>query len=202
MSNFIKINPSDISLIPGKKVLKAGDYAAFVESKDILKASEEKAKEQEEKATVALTGMMEQAMHDISTKIKAEKTEHILQTVQSSIKHLECLEKDLVGLVMSSVRKIIGDYSDEERIFFAVQNGLKLICQTQQVTIRVNPNVAIPLMERLKHLEHNIEFLEVRPDEKLNSSDCILESELGIINANIENQITNLERGVKAILDQ
>lgn len=202
MSNFIKINPSDISLTPGKKVLKANDYAAFVESKDILKASEEKAKQQEEKATAALTGMMEQAMHDITTKIKAEKAKHILQTVQSSINHLEKMEADLAGLVMSSVRKIISDYSNEERIFYAVQSGLELICQTQQVTVRVNPSVSSPLMERLKHLEHSIGFLEVRPDNKLGVNDCILESELGIINANIENQITNIEKAMHIALEQ
>lgn len=201
MSNFIKINPSDISLTPGKKVLKANDYAAFVESKDILKASEEKAKQQEEKATAALTGMMEQAMHDITTKIKAEKAQHILQTVQSSINHLEKMEADIATLVMSSVRKIISDYSNEERIYYAVQNGLKLICQTQQVTVRVSPDVSSPLMERLKHLDHSIGFLEVRPDSKLDINDCILESELGIINANIETQITNIEKAMHVALE-
>lgn len=200
MSNFIKINPSDISLTPGKKILKAGDYATFIESKEILKASKEKAKEQEEKATTALTGMMEKSMHDITAKIKAEKTKHVLETVHTSIHHLEKIENSLVDLVTNSVRTIIADYSDEERIFHAVQNGIKLICQTQHITVRVNPTIATPLMERLKHLEHSINFLEVRPDEKLNVDDCILESELGVINANIENQIKNLEDSIKAQL--
>lgn len=202
MSNFIKINPSDISLTPGKKILKASDYATFIESKEILKASEAKAKEQEEKATTALTGMMEKSMHDITAKIKAEKTKHVLQTVHASIHHIEKLETSLVELVTNAVRTIISDYSNEERIFHAVQNGIKLICQSQHVTVRVNPSVSYHLMERLKNLEHSIDFLEVRPDEKLSSEDCILESDLGVINANIENQIKHLEDNIQMKLAQ
>lgn len=202
MSNFIKITPSEISLTPGKKVLKADDYSSYVESQELLKESEARAKAQEKKATEALSGMMEKAMHDISLKINAEKTKHILDTVQASIHNLQRMENDIANLVMSSVRKIITDYSDEERIFHAVKSGLRLIGQTQTVTIRVNPDVSGELMERLKTIEHGIKHIEIQPDEKLSHDDCILESSLGIVNANIENQINNIETAVRSSLGQ
>ena len=200
MPNFIKIKPSDISLDPSKKILKAQDYAAFVESEELLKASERRAKEQEEKATAALTGMMQKSMHDISEKIKAEKIQHSLETTQASILHLKKLEQDLVNLVMSSVRKIIDDYSDEERIYHVVKSGLKLLCQTEKVSVRVHPETAPALLERLNKLKQQFEHIDIYPDEKLNKDDCIIESELGIINASLENQIANLEKSISSVI--
>ena len=194
MSNFIKINPSDISLNPGKRILKAQDYAAFVESKELLKATEEKAKKQEAEATAALTGMMEKSMHEIAEKINAEKTKYILETAHASIQHLESMENNIAKLVMSSVQKIISEYSDEERVYHAVKSGLKLICQREKVTVRVNPSIAPALLERLNRLEQQADYIDIRPEEKLNKNDCILESELGIVNASIENQLANLEK--------
>ncbi len=200
MPNFIKIKPSDINLDPSKKILKAQDYAAFVESKELLKASERKAKEQEEKATAALTGMMQKSMHDISEKIKAEKIQHSLEITQASILHLKKLEQDLVNLVMSSVKKIIDDYSDEERIYYAVKSALKLLCQTKKVDVKVHPEAASALLERLNTLKQQFEHIDIYPDEKLNKDDCIIESELGIINASLENQVANLEKSINNMI--
>jgi type III secretion protein L len=196
MSNFLKIDHSNISLAPDKKVIKAKDYATYIDSKEILKASEERARQQEEQATTALSGMIKEALMNANQKAQAEKIEQMISTVSGSLKHLENLEQDIAKLVMQSVRKIITDYSNEEQVVQTVKSGLKVIGQSQRVTVRVNPQITDDLQQRLTEITSQTDFIDILPDHKLNATDCIIESDIGIVNASIEHQLNSLEQAI------
>jgi type III secretion protein L len=196
VSNFLKIDQSNISLAPDKKVIKAKDYATYVDSKEILKASEERARQQEEQATTALSGMIKEALMKANQKAQTEKVEQMIATVAGSLNHLAKLEQDIAQLVIQSVRKIITDYSNEEQVYHTVRNGLKAIGQSQRVTVRVSPQITEDIQQRLMDITHKTDFIDIVPDHKLNVTDCILESDIGIVNASIEHQLDSLEQAI------
>lgn len=201
MSNFIKYNNDNISLKPDKKIIKAKDYATYLESKEIIRASEEQAKQQEEHATHALSGMIKEALSNANQRVQEEKATQMIATVAASLQHLQQVETRLVGLVMQCVRKVISDYSDEDLIAESVKQGLKQIGHSQQIHIRLHPDMAPSLQERLPELSEKLDFIHIRPDPQLGKDDCILESDMGIINTNIEQQLAAIEKVINHYFD-
>jgi len=201
MSNFIKYNNNNISLKPDKKIIKAKDYATYLESKDIIRASEEQARQQEEHATNALSGMIKEALSNANQQVQEEKTAQMIATVAASLHHLQKMETQLVGLVMQCVRKIINDYGDEALVVESVKQGLRQIGHSQQIQIRLHPDLVPSLQERLPELTDKLEFINIRPDPQLNKEDCIMESDIGIINANVEQQLTTIEKAIQRYFD-
>ena len=107
------------------------------------------------------------------------------------------VEKDLLDVVTNAVRKIIEDYDDDKLTLSMVRNGLKLVCKSQRVIVRVHPKQIDQLMQGLMNLNHNIDFLEMMPDETLSGTDCILESDIGIVRASLDEQLQHIENSIK-----
>lgn len=201
MSNFIKYNNNNISLKPDKKIIKAKDYATYLESKDIIRASEEQARQQEEHATNALSGMIKEALSNANQQVQEEKTAQMIATVAASLHHLQKMETQLVQLVMQCVRKIINDYGNEALVAESVKQGLRQIGHSQHIQIRLHPDLVPSLQERLPELTDKLEFINIRPDSQLNKEDCIMESDIGIINTNIEQQLKAIEKAIQRYFD-
>jgi len=197
MINFIRYNNTEIGLAPDKTVIKAKEYATYLESKDILKASEERARQQEEQATAALSGMISEAMMNASQQAKADKITQMVATISGSLQHLEKMEQAIVDLVIQSVRKIISELDDDERIYQIVRTGIKQLGQSQRIIVRLHPETLANHQERLLALKEYSHFLELMPDHQLTLDDCILESDIGIINASLEVQLKTLENALR-----
>ncbi|MGV6809214.1 MAG: type III secretion system stator protein SctL [bacterium] len=197
MTNFIRYNNTEIGLAPDKTVIKAKEYATYLESKDILKASEERARQQEEQATTALSGMISEAMMNASRQAKTEKITQMIATISGSLQHLEKMEQAIVDLVIQSVRKVINDLDDDERIYQIVRAGIKQLGESQRIIVRLHPEALEKYQERLIALKKYSHFLELMPDHQLNFDDCILESDIGIINASLEAQLKAIEEALR-----
>jgi len=100
-------------------------------------------------------------------------------------------------VVISAVRKIIGDYDNEKLVLEAVKKGLLPVYNSKKVAIRVNPQSIPFLSSQLDSLKHEIDFLEILPDHKLGETDCIIESDIGIVDASIDSQLKAIEDAVK-----
>lgn len=124
----------------------------------------------------------------------------ILQAVAGTIAYLAAIEGRLAGIVLGAVRKIIDEFDNETLVFHAVRNGLGLLRRDQRVTLRVAPQTAPGLRQKLSEALPDAEFIEVVPDSCLNPSDCILESELGIVEASIDSQLEAIRRAVESRL--
>jgi len=200
MSNFIKIKPLVNDLKSGEKIIKAQDYAYFVKAKTLADDIEVEKQKSELAATQALLKAVQNGIEQGAEESRKQLAEQMLNAASNATAQLAKVEKDLLDVVVNSIRKIIDDYDNDELALAMVRNGLKLVCKSQRVIVRVNPEKMDKLMQGLKNIDHNIDFLEIMPDKELALTDCILESELGIVRASLEEQMQTIENAIRSAL--
>ena len=104
---------------------------------------------------------------------------------------------------MSAVRKIIDGFNDEERVLIVVKNALSVVRNQKQMTLRLHPqqvDVARARMNDLLASYPGVGYLDIVADGRLSLESCILESEIGLVEASIEGQIKALETAFTKVL--
>jgi type III secretion protein L len=200
MSNFIKIKSLDVDLKSGERIIKAHDYAYFIKSEQIAKEARENKRKGELAATEALLKAVQNGIAQGAEESRKQLSEQMLKASSDTLAQLAKVEKDLLDVVVNAVRRIINDYDDDKLALAMVRNGLKLVCKSQRVIVRVNPKKIDKLMQGLASLNHNIDFLEIMPDENLADTDCVLESDIGIVRASLDEQLQHIENSLRTAL--
>jgi type III secretion protein L len=94
---------------------------------------------------------------------------------------------------------VLGEFDDRERVLRVVSKSLELLRNQHQVRIKVPPPLADWLQGRVAELLlafPRIQFLEVHADSQLPPDGCILETELGVLDASVETQLKAIERAL------
>jgi type III secretion protein L len=198
MTHFIKIKSLETELKPAERIIKADDYAYFIKAEQIAKEAENNKKQGELVATQALLKAVKNGIDQGAEESRQQLAEQMLKVSSDTLMQLAKVEKDLLDVVINAVRKIIEDYDDDKLALAMVRKGLKLVCKSQRVVIRINPKKIDKLMQGLMGLGQNIDFLEIMPDENLAEGDCVLESDLGIVRASLDEQLQHIEKSIKS----
>lgn len=133
--------------------------------------------------------------------------EQIANLEAEIIKVRQDLEKMLIPVALKAAKKIVGREIElsEDAIVDIVSNALKAVSQHKKITIYVNKKDLDPLEHsrgRLKEIFESLEVLSLRERADVARGGCIIETEIGIINAQLENQWSALERGFASLMKQ
>ncbi|MBR3880802.1 MAG: HrpE/YscL family type III secretion apparatus protein, partial [Mailhella sp.] len=159
----------------------------------------------EREALLAYEQKKEEGYQDGLEEGKLEHAEKMMETILSSVEFIEGIEKTLVSVVNQSIRKIIGDLDDKERIVRIVRNSLNVVRGQQKVTVRVSPADEPAVLEALAAMTSRASgssFLTVMADARLERNSCILESELGVVDASLQTQLKALENAFQSKIQQ
>ena len=129
----------------------------------------------------------------------------MLETILSSVEFIENIEHTLVDVVNTAVRKIIGELDEQDRIVRLVRSALNTVRGQQKVTVRVSPSDEPAVSHALAAMTASSSaesFLTVLADSRLAKDSCILESELGVVDASLETQLKALEHAFKEKIQQ
>lgn len=132
-----------------------------------------------------------------------EAAEHMIENVSRAIGYFEKVEAKVVDLVMAALRKILMDFDDRERVTLVVKNALSAVRNQKQVTLRLPPDKADLLRERINEIlaaYPAVGFLDITPDARLTGDACILESDIGSVEAGIEVQLAAIRRAFEKSL--
>ena len=190
------------SVLPVGRVLKASDVAILLQSSEILDAARARAEAMNREAEIAYETRREEGYRDGQEEGRLEHAEKVLETVLSSVDYLSSLENTLVGIVTASIRKVIGEIDANELIVRVVRNALSTVRNQQRVIIRVAPAdekaVSDALAVMIQSAPGGVGFLDVVADGRLERGSCLLESELGVVDASLETQLKALEHAFHA----
>ena len=105
------------------------------------------------------------------------------------------------------MKKIIGKELETkpETVVSIISESLKELTQNKRVIIHVNPqDLAIVEQHRpeLKNLVEYADVLLLSPKASVTPGGCIIETETGIVNAQLDVQLAALEQAFSAILKQ
>jgi type III secretion protein L len=101
------------------------------------------------------------------------------------------------------VRTVIHGYDERERIFMTVRNVLAVARSQKQVTVRLAPAEVAAVRERIDTLKQEfpgIHVIEVVPDHRLEGDACVLETEVGVVEASLETQKKALRQAFERVL--
>ncbi len=200
-SDFIDIKTSVPRIKPGVKIIKSNDYMQFKSAQELWEISQKDSKQTAIEAEKLKQKSIETGLNQGAEEAKARLAKQILKSASSMTSQLSNIEKDLSDVVIAAVRKIISDFDDDKLVLEAIKKGLVPVYQSQRVAIRVNSELIPTLSTHIDSLKHEIGFLEILPDDKLGKTDCIIESDIGIVNASIDSQLQAIEKAVKSKLN-
>lgn len=201
MDPLFRLNTDVPSPAPGVKVLKAADVDTLHDAASLIAAAKAHAAEIEKKAEAVYEERFQQGYEDGVEAGKMENAEKMMETVLASVEFIESIENTVVSVVNQSIRKIIGELDDETRIKRIVGTALNTVRGQQRVTVRVNPAEEPTVSKALAAMTSG-SYLTVVADPRLGPDSCILESELGVVDASLETQLKALEHAFTSKIRQ
>jgi type III secretion protein L len=204
---FSLLHGDNVHIAPNQKVLPASAFSSLMSAEEILAAVKSDAIKYKEEVAIECEEIKEVARREGYDAGFQEWAEHILK-MQNEINGLRKeYSKMLAPIALKAAQKIVGKAFEinNELVFDTVSNALKSVLQHKRITIYVNKS-DIEVLEknrgRLKDLFENIEALSIRERDDIKAGGCIIETEGGIINAQLENQWAVLERAFESLFKE
>lgn len=194
---MLRLDKSGIEIAPETKVLKRSAYAALIEAEEIIAAARAEAEKIRSEVQGEYDRQKEQGYQDGMEKANAEQAERMVEFMERSARYFAKVEDVLVDVVMRALRKVIGDFDQRDVVARAVHKALENTQKEGAVTVRVSPAQADVVQDRIRNALENhpqLRFLEVLPDSRLPADGCILETEVGIVDATLETQLKAIEK--------
>lgn len=184
---------------PGTKVIKRQEYGQMSQANQILEQARQKAAQTIAQANEVYEARKQQGYEDGLEEGRMAHSEKIMDTALQSIAYLETTEKSVAGLVIQCLEKVIGEIDDDELILRIVRSGLVVARNENQVRVRVCEQDLPAVKNKLDTLLQaypSIRVLDIMPDRRLKKGACIVESELGVVDAGIDTQIEAIRRAI------
>jgi type III secretion protein L len=207
MKLFTMISGKDIRLAPGKKIIPANEFSIVQNAADILKKVEVETEEFKRQTTIEAAEEKKRGF-DEGFQEGLESFNKHLKALDEELKELRAeIQKKMLPLTLSAARKIIGEELKlhPDRIVDIVLNALKPVTQHKKIIIYVN-KADLELLEKekpkIKHIFEHLQSLSLQEREDIEPGGCIIETEAGIINAQLENQWRALESAFESFMSQ
>ncbi|MDR1595568.1 MAG: type III secretion system stator protein SctL [Puniceicoccales bacterium] len=219
-----QIQTESLDLQRSGRVLKAESYATMLHASILLtsiKAKCEKLLQKAEaEAAKIIASAKEQSDEIIGKAQQAKKDEEkrgydvgvnagkqkianeMMDFVTKSANSFSKLEKDVAAVVSTAVRKILGKIEKNELIVSVVKNSLQKIKMQKQAKLKVAPAEAQLLRDRIMEIAEGnavLQFLEVAADARLQPGSCVIETELGVIDASVSVQLESIENALSKV---
>lgn len=202
---FTFIRGGSVHVAPKTKILPAEAFSALLDSTELLEKVRQDAEQYRIEVTAECEKLKEQAQHAGYEAGFQEWAQHIANLEQEIINVRKELERLLIPVALTAAKKIVGREIElsEDTIVDIVMNSLKAVSQHKKITIYVNKKDLDPVEKhrtRLKEIFESLEVLSVRERNDVLPGGCIIETEGGIINAQLENQWNALERAFSTLM--
>jgi type III secretion protein L len=182
-----------------QKVVKNQIVSAQREAALILEEAEEFAAEIRREAAIEAENLKTQAFREGTENALTEFERNLIESREIREKVWRETEKDLLRLAVRLAERIVGREieKDDKTIIEIISTALQNARQQEKLTVRVNPK-DLPTIEKQteRFASGRIRFIDFVADPRVESTGCLIESEVGTIDARLETQLRVLERAL------
>ena len=192
-----------VRIPPGTRVVRASEIATLVEVEALLATARAQADAIVENARAAFEQERQRGYQEGLAEARMDQAERMIDTVSRTVDYFAQVEQEMVALVMGAVRKIVDGFDDEARVLTVVRNALSVVRNQKQMTLRLHPSQVEIVRGHVNELlaaYPGVGYLDILPDGRLEPAACILESEIGMVEASIEGQIAALQGAFQKVL--
>ncbi|MES2596710.1 MAG: HrpE/YscL family type III secretion apparatus protein [Verrucomicrobiota bacterium] len=193
------LEKSGVAVAPDSKILKRDEHAFIIDGQRILDAARHEATLIRQQALAEAETKRQEGFQQGQEEGKAQIAEHIVECMGQSAAYFSKVEDVMVDLVMRAVRSVIGEMDKHDLIEKIVRRALESTRNENHVTVRVAPGQADWLKSRLATIMQafpKIQFLDVQADSRLAENGCVLETEIGVVDATLETQLKAIEKAL------
>ncbi len=201
MAGLLELKPGIPMLPPEARLVPAADYAAMIETEEVLAEARRQAAAIEAEARRAYEAEKARGYADGQAEAAAETAAQQLEVISRTVSWFEAVEGRMVEVVTAAVRKILGELDEGSLIQHVVHESMRTMRNQRQVTVRVAPDAVAEVQHRLTTIMADyagVSFVEVTADARLRRGGCILESELGVVDASVDVQLEALSRALRS----
>ena len=186
------------------KVIPAEDFSEILASHEVIEQVKKDAENYRLEVAKECEILKEKAQKEGFEEGFKKWVEHIANVEAEIVQVRKDLEKVLVPVALKAAKKIVGreiELSDDT-IVDIVSNSLKAVSQHKRITIYVNKKDLDSLEHhrpKLKEIFEGLEVLSLRDRSDISQGGCVIETEGGIINAQLENQWRALESALDVL---
>lgn len=191
---FYQIIPSmNIRLKPNTKIIKAKDSTVYFDAITLLEESKKALNDSKIEGLKIKSQAEERGYEEGSQKANNFLAEKNIETASAISSYLSTVEDKLSSIVFSVIRKIINEYDDTDYVTQSINSALVKFRKNQKITLHVHDSLIQEVSSRINMENYNEDTIHFIPDSTLNKKDCLVITELGIINATLEQQLKTIE---------
>jgi len=192
---------SDKVVVSSPKVLKREVYEATREASDVVALAQEKARQIIEEALREQDSIRERARQEGNAQGLAEWNRVLTAAHQRADELTNNWEETMLRLSVRVAEKIIGEQLrvHPETIVEIIREVMKNIRPGKRLTIQVNQADAQQARARIDRIKDGLSTsseIEIVASGSVSPGGCLIESELGIIDARLETQLKCLEEAL------
>ena len=201
---FTLIHGDQILVAPQEKIIPAGDFSILQDALDVLNHIKEDAEKYRLQVAKESEQFKEHGFKEGYEEGFKQWADHLVDFE----KKLEDLRKEMqqviIPIALKAAKKIVGREIElsEDLIVDIVASNLKAVLQHKKITIYVNKKEIESLekhKQQLRDLFENLESFSIRPRDDIAPGGCVIETEIGIINAQMEHRWQVLEQAFNAM---
>lgn len=188
---------------PAARVLRGAELAAWADAEQLLAQARARADEIIGGSQAAFEAERQRGYEEGREAALLDQAEKMIETVGRTVEYFAGVENEMVELVMSAVRKVVDGFDDREKVMVVVRNALAVVRNQKQMTLRLNPAEVDTVREQINDLlaaYPGVGYLDILADGRLARGACILESEIGMVEASLEGQIQALRQAFQRTL--
>ncbi len=202
---FSLISGKEARAAPGKKVIPAKEFSTLENANEILTTVKAEAFAFKQEIAVEAEKTKELAFEEGFQEGLTSLNKHLFALDQELKRLREDVQKKILPLSLKAARKIIGEELrlHPDRIVDIVLTSLKPVTQHRKIIIYVNKADLQALEEsksNIKKAFEHLESLSIQERGDIEPGGCMIETEAGIINAQLENQWRALESAFESFM--
>ena len=205
MKFFSLLSGKEVALAPGEKIVPQEEFSTLCSAQELLKTVQEEALQYKKEVTAEIEKEREAAFQQGFEEGLLSLNQHLLM-LDKELRHIrEDVQKKILPLALKAARKLIGEELrlHPDRIVDIVLTSLKPVTQHRKVTIYVHHDDLAELeksKQKIKKMFEHLESLSIQERDDIEPGGCMIETEAGIINAQLENQWRALESAFESFM--
>jgi len=187
----------ETQLQPGQTILKSRDYKQLLGYEELMQKLAQREKQRALELDQARVGAIRQGFADGMEQASQKQAEELFGYSLRMHQKLQQVEQSMVDMVVDTIKEVINGFDNETLVKSAVHNGLELIRNGNKLTVRAHPQMLEAVNEQLREVHQSFNHIEVIGDAHLKLDECVLESDVGIVNASVEQQVDVLVKTIR-----
>lgn len=202
---FSLFHGETVQIASGKKVVPGESIAVLVDAQEVFEQTKAQSEAYKMEVVATCEKLKEQARQEGFAKGHQEWMEKIAELEAEIQKVRKDTEALILPIALKAAQKILGREIELSKttVIDIIIASLKSVASHKKVKVYVNRrefDVIEKNKEQLKAVFENLEVFSLVPQENIEPGGCIIETEGGIINAQLENQWMVLENAFQRLL--